>query len=103
MIYFIACPDANAVKIGVVGNSSTERVFMRLRGIQTCCPLAVQVLGVDLDGHYQEEGELHRRFAADRIRGEWFTLTDEVRAHISQFDIPERQWLRPPRATTGLS
>lgn len=85
MIYFIACPVANAVKIGVTHNPP----YHRLMSMQAGCPFELQLIGVT-EGCYQDEAALHKRFAALRVRGEWFLLTDELRSHIAQFPPPVR-------------
>lgn len=93
MIYFIACPEANAVKIGVTGDWPTK-IYNRLSVTQTHCPLRVEIMATQ-PGGYEEEGELLTRFAKDRIQGEWFRLTDELRDHIGQFPKPAAPQKRP--------
>jgi hypothetical protein len=89
MIYFIACPQANAVKIGITDNHPTS-IFKRLSVMQSSCPLELELLAVDPSGHRAEELELHTRFAPHRIRGEWFRTTEELRSHIARFSRPEK-------------
>ena len=89
MIYFIACPDAHAIKIGITGNSA---YYKRLSMLQGACPLRLELLGVQ-DGYIPEERDLHRRFQGGHIHGEWFRPIPELRAHIEtlqQIDPPTR-------------
>jgi len=85
MIYFIGCPAADAVKIGVTWNNP----YSRLGQAQVNCPLDLELLATCVGG-VNAERELHDRFADLRIRGEWFRLSDELRAHIQQFTRPEK-------------
>jgi hypothetical protein len=92
VIYFIACPGANAVKIG----TTTNRVYERLNQAQVNCPLELELLAAH-DGGYVEEAALHLRFADQRIRGEWFRLSEELTTHIQQLPKPQK----PPRGWHG--
>ncbi len=81
-VYFATCREANAVKIG----SSTEPE-VRLGEIQWGCPLLLTLEAI-LPGGIEEEFALHRRFSDDRIRGEWFTITDHIELVIKSGAIP---------------
>lgn len=85
MIYFIACPAANAVKIGI----TSGRVYERMNLLQVGCPLPLEMLAA-FEGSKADEVALHLRFANLRIRGEWFHLTAELRACIAGFPKPEK-------------
>jgi hypothetical protein len=84
-VYFIEC--AGFVKIGVGWS-----VRLRLMGLQTGSPLTLRPLGFilerDQDAAIAFERRLHERFAADRHRGEWFVLTDELRRFIAEIAQP---------------
>lgn len=75
-IYFARCGDL--VKIGYTTNFS-----QRLETLQVQCPQKIEALLV-IAGSLAEEKALHRQFAACRTTGEWFTLTDEIRALIDE-------------------
>jgi hypothetical protein len=74
-IYFAQAKTLGFIKIGAAAD-----VVGRLKEIQTGCPDEVELLGVirDLDCALRREGELHRRFAKSRHRGEWFHPTDDL-------------------------
>jgi hypothetical protein len=86
VVYFIGNREHKWVKIGYTGN-----IKSRLCAIQVSCPFKVSVLGtlkVTKDTARDSETILHKRFAANRINGEWFTLTDEMEKLIAhQADV----------------
>ena len=69
-IYFVA--SSERVKIGF-----TSMVIPRLTQIKTSCPTPVYLVGL-IPGTRGDEAELHERFAAARVRGEWFKPTKEL-------------------------
>lgn len=75
-IYFIS--DGDLVKIGRAVN-----VTKRLRAMQTSTVKPLTVLAAFL-GHVSLEREIHRKFATARVRGEWFTLTKDLRSFIAR-------------------
>jgi hypothetical protein len=76
-VYFATCRAANAVKIG-----SSVDPWGRLPEIQAGCPLDL-VLEAILPGGIEEEFSFHARFSDDRIRGEWFVLTETIEMIIA--------------------
>lgn len=79
-VYFIASVDG-PIKIGTAVDPDS-----RLRGLQTASPARLNLLAV-IDGGADIERGLHRRFAADRLSGEWFNpssaLLDFIASVIS--------------------
>lgn len=69
MIYFIATADRSRIKIG-----TTTRLTTRLTNLSTKHGKGLEVVAV-IDGSYDEERELHRRFA-----------------HLRALDAPGREW-----------
>lgn len=69
-VYFIT--QGNRVKIGF-----TTNLEGRLSGLQTGSHETL-TMQASLLSFYEAERMIHRRFKADRIRGEWFNLTDEI-------------------------
>lgn len=77
-VYFMQAGEGGPIKIGL-----TNCVANRLRYIQTGQPCEIELLGSVTGGKDLEEA-LHVRFAADRLRGEWFKDTPELRAVIEK-------------------
>lgn len=80
-VYFALAEDQQLVKIGVGRN-----VWKRLEQIQTSCPYKLRIVAVLEDGHLKEQ-ELHRRFAAYRLQGEWFRYEGELKSFIDEICI----------------
>lgn len=76
MIYFIR--SGRFVKIGYTKHSMKRR----LEDLQIGNPVRLVVLGM-IEGDRKAERAVHDRFIALHVQGEWFTLTDEVRAFIA--------------------
>lgn len=73
-VYFIEC--GGFVKIGVAVN-----VEKRLASLQTGNPAPLTLL-VAISGNEKMERELHKRFAVDRVQGEWFNFSPALKAYI---------------------
>lgn len=80
MIYAIQCGESGPIKIGRARN-----VRKRLTGLQISHfeKLHVRATLETLDD-VGKELELHKRYAADRIRGEWFKPSPDVLAMVEQ-------------------
>ena len=76
-VYFIG-DDAGRVKIG----HTSQRIGKRLSGLQTGNALKLRLLAWT-PGAAEDERALHAAFTHLHIRGEWFTLNDEVRAFLA--------------------
>jgi hypothetical protein len=76
-VYFIREGNGGNVKIG----TTTVNPHSRLRSMQTGNSSDLVLLAA-VQGDDDLEKRLHARFAADRIRGEWFTPTVELLAFI---------------------
>lgn len=77
-IYFLHCPETKTLKIGTSSNTT-----VRVRSIAAGMPFPLTLLGV-IDGSFQMEADLHRRFADQRLNGEWFRATDELLAAVHE-------------------
>lgn len=76
-VYFIEAIGVPLVKIGV-----TRDLTKRFRMMQSCSPLPLVVAAVDQSGDLITEVELHHRFRDQRCRGEWFSISPELRSVI---------------------
>lgn len=91
MIYFIRQGEDGPVKIGFARDAGA--VDTRLRTFQTGHSETLHLLGMR-PGDLADEAALHQRFAAARLRGEWFEPTAELlELAMSEEDSRER-WLR---------
>lgn len=78
-VYFIReRRPAGMVKIG-----SARSPTNRLRGLSTGSPVPLELMAV-MPGFPADEAEIHRRFKANRERGEWFRLDAGLHAFIIQ-------------------
>lgn len=75
-VYFVQAENG-LIKIGV---SNDPRA--RLRSLQTGSPVDLTLLGAAPGRGREMEAELHERFAAHRVRGEWFQPAPELIAYI---------------------
>lgn len=81
MVYFLQAPDGK-VKIG-----TTIRLSQRLKQLAKEHGCELRVLAV-VDGRYNVEKDLHRRFAHLRIVNEWFEPGDDLLGFIVQDGKP---------------
>lgn len=72
--YFIQGDLPDVVKIGKTGN-----LFTRVQALQTSSSRPVSVVGW-LEG--DRESEIHAKFSSSRKRGEWFTLSSQLKTFI---------------------
>ena len=76
-VYFIQGTDGGPIKIG-----SSVDPKSRFNDIQTCSPVRLSLLAT-IDGGPWLENALHRHFKIDRLHGEWFQPTPELRGLIA--------------------
>ena len=69
-VYFIYSPENNMVKIGT--SDSAQR---RYNTIKTMSPVPLIMIG-SIEGSYEKESALHRKFNSSRQHGEWFLVDD---------------------------
>jgi hypothetical protein len=74
-VYFMGGDDGY-VKIGFSNNP-----HKRLRGVQIGSASPVRLLAM-LRGDRNDEDSLHKRFAAYRVRGEWFRFEGEFKEYV---------------------
>lgn len=91
MIYLIATEDRQFCKIGKAGDPAS-----RLRGLQTSCPMALEIVATR-DEPDAFERQAHAAFDGQRMRGEWFAMTDGMvdRFLALEFTIADDQLASP--------
>lgn len=72
MIYFIQTDDNRFIKIG-----RARDVEKRFQALQIGHPGTLKILAVH-QGDVAEERIIHKRFAANKVRGEWFHATPVI-------------------------
>lgn len=75
LIYFALCGDA--VKIGY-----TTNLVARMGSLQTGASEKLKVI-FKRQGQPADEKALHKRFARDRLAGEWFRHSEAIKAFIA--------------------
>jgi hypothetical protein len=80
MIYFALAESVPAIKIGFVEGDDANG---RIAELQVGSPVKLTLLGT-IPGTKQDETDLHRRFAALNLHGEWFRPEPELLAIIPQ-------------------
>jgi hypothetical protein len=78
MIYFAEAVGVGHIKIGFTAGDDAA---CRLESLQTGSPVPIRLLGT-LPGTADDEKDLHRRFGAARVCGEWFKPVPELVALI---------------------
>jgi hypothetical protein len=79
VVYIVGPPGCRKVKIGYASDFAT-----RLTSLQIASPEKLIVRAL-IPGTIDLERDLHKRFAADRIRGEWFRHSKEIAALIAEY------------------
>lgn len=72
-VYFVQEADNGAIKIGYA-----DWPKKRLKELQVGNPRELRIIGLLLTDDHREESRMHRRFAAHRLRGEWFRPAPEL-------------------------
>lgn len=80
-VYFIRAGRTNAVKIGWAVDP-----HKRLEALQTGSPHRLYLVAYT-PGSHADEQDWHERYRAARIRGEWFTLTGDLRHEINRLHV----------------
>lgn len=72
-VYFIQASTGGPIKIGL-----TTDVNRRLKELQMCCPIPLQIIHVIPGGDQKLEKQLHKSFSLHRLHGEWFDATGDL-------------------------
>lgn len=78
MIYVVIAAESGRMKVG-----TADHPRKRLKQLQTGCPEPLLLFAV-MPGGRRSEADLHRRLSPYRIRGEWFTFSDESRSVVER-------------------
>lgn len=77
LIYYIGCAETFRLKIGYTSGPPEKR----LKALRTGTPTPIYLMAIH-PGTPEDERRLHRQFAVDRVRGEWFQMSAELFDHI---------------------
>jgi hypothetical protein len=77
-VYVIRAAGTTAFKIGLATDP-----LRRLNTLQTASPALLELV-LSFPGDRRTEAELHQRFAAERLRGEWFAESPRLLAWIER-------------------
>lgn len=80
-VYFLLAPHSMCVKIGYT-KSRPGYLETRLRHLQCGSPEPYILLG-SIEGNKADERDIHKDFSGDRLRGEWFRLSQELREFLN--------------------
>jgi len=78
-VYIIHCKDLSTIKIGYSDNP-----FARLSQLQMGNSSELSIVSV-FKGGRQEEAELHERFELSSVRGEWFSVDDNLVSDLTNY------------------
>lgn len=100
-VYFVQAGEGGNIKIGYARN-----VQSRLSKMRVDCPAVLRLLAV-CEGDVECERDLHARFAAHRVRGEWFLASPEILEFIAAqrpvvLPSPGRRGRRIRRVNTAM-
>ena len=73
-VYFARAGQDGPVKIGRAADPEK-----RIRDLNVGAPVPLRLVRV-IAGNSHEEAQLHRRYRAQRLHGEWFTWSDDMMA-----------------------
>jgi hypothetical protein len=82
-VYIMVCQRLACCKIG--WSRTHEGCERRSREISTYCPAPVDIAAV-FAGSMSDERRLHRYFDKQRLNGEWFVLSDDIKSLIRKAD-----------------
>lgn len=78
-VYFISAEETARVKIGY-----SIDPHRRLAQLKTGSPCTLKMAGIIKNTSASLENKLHKKFSADRINGEWFHMSSEIKTFISE-------------------
>ena len=95
-VYFLHAPAAGLIKIGC-----SDNIRARLTNLAVSSPVPLTLLGI-VSGGRAREFELHKKFEALRVRGEWFSDENgEIAALVSA--LCPREWVESDQLDDSTS
>src|SRR5215475_7636930 len=92
-IYFIGS-EGGPVKIGYCKDHNGIKI--RMRGLQSASPQQLKILAT-IEGGLEKERELHKQFAAERLKGEWFKSDKKLLDYIGSLPLQMQRKRGRPR------
>jgi hypothetical protein len=98
-IYFVKMVGIEAIKIG---KTSGDSIQTRVDQLKTGAPLGIELIGFfETKESHKKEKQLHQRFAAHRLKGEWFSITEnhvkmilkEENINHDEFILRVKNWI----------
>jgi hypothetical protein len=77
VIYYIACTATERLKIGYTKGEPE----VRLKQLQTGSAADLRLIACHA-GSPEDERRIHQQFEKQRVRGEWFAMSEELFAHL---------------------
>ena len=99
-VYLITAREVGRVKIGCAYDPADR---LRKMKVGSPCELVLEAM---LPGSHKEERQIHGLFSDERVRGEWFTITEEIEKviaanpaprKVAEQDLVDLQPAKPPR------
>lgn len=92
-VYLLRAVGTNRYKIGMTQLGRMQKRFEELSGSQAAFPVEL-ITFIDVSDRHQVEAELHQKFKAHRVHGEWFALdrgkAREVEREMSRYETSAR-------------
>lgn len=95
-IYFLLSKDTNRVKIGFSTTLST-----RIKDLILMNGSDLELIAYKL-GNQSDEAELHRFFISDRLYGEWFNYSANIKNYIESLEIDSNQLIKMQNIITDI-
>jgi hypothetical protein len=78
VIYYIACTATERLKIGYTQGEPE----VRLKQLQTGSAADLRLMACH-PGTLETERQIHEKFSSQRLRGEWFEMSEDLLEHLS--------------------
>lgn len=83
--YWLAAPEVNRVKIGVVLHASPVAIRVRISTLIGANAARLRFIGAEpVESGVKDEQDLHEWFSSHREHGEWFTFAEPLREYAAK-------------------